>query len=394
MTISSFQATGPSCISFGEVTRKLARNRSNILLIFVPIGIFAANTNYSDTIVFTLNCLAMIGLANVLCRATDDVASYMGEGAGALLNITMGNATEVVLFHALLHGQYMIVRTPFLGSIIVNLLLVLGLAMFVGEVQHRGQTYNILATRAAACLLSLITTTLLVPVSLFSTLRTLTNRKHVARHILNFSRAISIVLFLVYLIYLASQFRSSRFAYKSLIRLDPSSPTQPEVFQIIDLGHAVREHSRSFSYTADPKTWPILLLTFTTGLISFCGKYLVESIDHLVDHSPLSTTIGLIILPIVGNAAELVSTMMFASRKQINLAFAISIGSAIQIALFVTPLVVILGWILGRDMALHVSIFEAISLIGSTVLFFSLAIDEKCSHRKGALLTTGYTIIA
>ena len=139
----------------------------------------------------------------------------------------------------------------------------------------------------------------------------------------------------------------------------------------------------------------MVVLLISTGLISICGKYLVDSIDHVVDHSPLRrTTVGLIILPIVGNAAELVSAIMFAARKQMDLAFAISIGSAIQIALFITPVVVILGWGMGRDMALQFSVFEAMTLIATTALFLSLVLDEKCSSLKGALLTAGYTIIA
>jgi Ca2+:H+ antiporter len=129
-------------------------------------------------------------------------------------------------------------------------------------------------------------------------------------------------------------------------------------------------------------------------MIAVCGGYLVESIDHVVDHSPLSkTTVGLIILPLVGNAAELISGIMFASRKQIDLAFAVAIGSAIQIALFVTPLMVILGWGLEREMSLRFTPFESVCFIGSTALFSSLVINAKCSTVKGLALLIGYIII-
>lgn len=144
----------------------MAKNWSNILLAFVPIGIVAPHIGCNDSVVFILNCIAVVPLADVLCRATDEVSTYMGETAGALLNVTMGNATEVVIFvHALLQRQYMIVRTSLLGSIVVNILLVLGLAVITSEANHRGLTYNILATRVAAGLLCLTAVSLLVPVS-------------------------------------------------------------------------------------------------------------------------------------------------------------------------------------------------------------------------------------
>lgn len=142
------------------------------------------------------------------------------------------------------------------------------------------------------------------------------------------------------------------------------------------------------------KAVPIILLMISTGLISICGDLLVNSIDHFVDQSPLSKTmVGLILLPIVGNAAELVSSILFATRRQIDLAFAVSIGSALQIALFVTPLMVFFGWALKRDFALHFSVFEAVTLVASTVLFTGLVIEERCSALKGVCLCAGYTII-
>jgi Ca2+:H+ antiporter len=143
------------------------------------------------------------------------------------------------------------------------------------------------------------------------------------------------------------------------------------------------------------KTLATAALLVSTGLISVCGGILVESIDHFVDHSPLSKTmVGLIILPLVGNASELVSGIMFASRKQMDLAFAVSIGSAIQIGLFVTPLMVVIGWVLGLYMTLHFTVFEAVTLIASTALFCGLVLDDKSSMLKGVSLFAGYTVIA
>ncbi|KAH7132384.1 Sodium/calcium exchanger protein-domain-containing protein [Dendryphion nanum] len=411
----------------------VVRHWSNFLLLFVPIGILAPQLGFGDSAVFILNCIAIVPLADVLCRATDDISSFLGETTGALLNVTMGNATEVVIFvHALLQRQYMIVRTSLLGSIIVNILLVLGLAIMTGELRQRGQVYNVLATRVAAGLLCLTTISLLVP----STLRTSPDSTKLARDILNLSRAISIVLMVVYMVYLSTQLNSSKFAYKPLIQLDPDTPSEPEIVQITEI-RRTSYHRRTLSYPRNQipdfsfddlpahnpvssfqsnttriarlrslaalvraipwvhKACSIFTLIVSTGLISLCGSSLVDTIDHFVDHSPISKTmVGLIILPIVGNAAELVSGIIFARRKQMDLAFAVSIGSAIQIALLVTPMMVIVGWGMGREMSLHFSVFEAVTLIASTVLFMCLILDDRCSALKGASLLAGYSIIS
>ncbi|KAJ4339122.1 hypothetical protein N0V95_007874 [Ascochyta clinopodiicola] len=402
----------------------LKRYWNRIMLAFVPLGLAAPYMGCNDSAVFVLNCFAIIPLADVLCQATDSLASFMGETTGALVNVTMGNLTELVIFiQAMVHRQYIIVRTSLLGSIVVNILLVLGLAILTGEGRERGQVYNVLATRVAAGLLSLTTVSLLVPMTMLS-------------------RATSIILIVVYFLYLWTQIRSAKYAYKPLIQLDdPEEPAMADSFEL----RRSSTHSRSLSYPRAPlasppllsmsdsksydsfdndasdrpksttpsmdkilaavkvilasawvqKTIPVALLIASTGLISICSENLVSRVDHFVTHSPVSKTmVGLILLPIVGNAAELVSGIMFASRKQVDLAFAVSIGSAIQIALFVTPLIVLIGWGIDRDMSLQFTPFESITLIASSALFLMLVFDNRCSVLKGVCLCAGYTVIA
>ncbi|KAL5379311.1 hypothetical protein DPSP01_008583 [Paraphaeosphaeria sporulosa] len=414
-----------------SICRFVGRNWNNLLLVFVPMGIIAPELGCGDTVVFVFNCFAIVPLADVLCRATDDVSSFLGDTAGALLNVTMGNATELAIFvHALLQRQYAIVRTSLLGSIIVNMLLVLGLSILAGEIQMRGQSYNVLATRVAAGLLCLTT----------STIKSSSDNIIQKRDILGISRGTSIVLIVVYIVYLWTQVKSTRFSYKPLIELG-DEPVVQEMQESLELDRG-SIHRRTLSYPRtfaplprsdiaapaqyidnrdlpDPylaetfsdqmtatlelvrtipwvrKAIPVAMMILSTCLISICGELLVGSIDHFVDHSPISKTmVGLIILPVVGNASELISGIMFAYRKQMDLAFAICIGSAIQMALLVAPLVVLLGWTLGREMSLNFSLFEAITLVASTVLFFSLVFDDRCSTIKGASLIAGYTIIS
>ncbi|KAJ4300937.1 hypothetical protein N0V90_003026 [Kalmusia sp. IMI 367209] len=373
--------------TFALAGKYLVKNWSNLLLIFVPIGIIAPELGCGDSAVFVLNCLAIIPLANLLCRATDDAASFLGQTMGALLNVTVGNLAELAIFVYAL-------QTPFTEEQTLTKT-VTRYYSATGEIQMRGQAYNILATRAAAGLLCLTT-----------------------RNILDLSRATSTVLILVYFIYLWTQINSSKFSYKPLIGLNEEFII-PETQENAELDRAsVHRHMLTYPWTCPPfpqldrqtqiasldlrdlpdpslpesfaaklatalnlikslpwvrKAIPGFLIMVSTGLISISGELLVTSIDHFVDHSPISKTmVGLIILPLVGNAAELISGIMFGYRKQLDLAFAVCIGSAIQIALFVAPLVVLLGW----------------------VLFVSLIFDNKCSSLKGASLLAGYVIIS
>ena len=143
------------------------------------------------------------------------------------------------------------------------------------------------------------------------------------------------------------------------------------------------------------KTSAVVLLLCTTGLVALCAEFLVGSIDYLIANSGVSQEfIGLIILPIVGNAAEHVTAVTVASKNKMDLAINIALGSSIQIALFVTPLMVILGWIIKTDMSLYFSLFETISLFASAFIVSFLMIDGRSNYLEGALLIAAYVIIA
>ena len=139
----------------------------------------------------------------------------------------------------------------------------------------------------------------------------------------------------------------------------------------------------------------ILLLLVSTGLVAVCAEFLVASIDHLVQKTDVSEAfIGLIILPIVGNAAEHVTAVTVASKNKMDLAIGVAVGSSIQIALFVTPVIVLLGWILSKNMSLYFSLFETISLFVSAFIVNFLVLDGRSNYLEGALLIAAYVIIA
>jgi Ca2+:H+ antiporter len=151
------------------------------------------------------------------------------------------------------------------------------------------------------------------------------------------------------------------------------------------------------SHNSEPlsRTSAVILLIVVTALVAVCAELLVDSIDYLVQETGVSQAfIGLIILPIVGNAAEHVTAVTVASKNKMDLAIGVALGSSIQIAIFVTPLIVLLGWCIGRDMSLYFSLFETISLFASAFIVNYLMIDGRSNYLEGALLIAAYVIIA
>lgn len=143
------------------------------------------------------------------------------------------------------------------------------------------------------------------------------------------------------------------------------------------------------------RTSAVILLLVSTGLVAVCAEFLVASINYLVDNTSVSEAfVGLIILPIVGNAAEHVTAVTVASKNKMDLAIGVAVGSSIQIALFVTPVIVLLGWILSKDMSLYFSLFETISLFVSAFIVNFLVLDGRSNYLEGALLIAAYVIIA
>ncbi|KAG9844515.1 hypothetical protein KCU68_g7183, partial [Aureobasidium melanogenum] len=143
------------------------------------------------------------------------------------------------------------------------------------------------------------------------------------------------------------------------------------------------------------RTAAVVLLLFSTALVAVCAEFMVDAIPAMIDATPVSQAfIGLIILPIVSNAAEHVTAVSVAAKNKMDLSIGVSVGSSIQIALFVTPLVVILGWIIGRDMSLYFTLFETISLFVTAFVVNFLVLDGRSNYLEGALLIAAYIIIA
>lgn len=626
-------------VRFGRHTKEaLFHSWVNVLLVFVPVGIVVEAIGLNPAVIFAMNAVAIIPLAGILSHATECVASRLGDTVGALINVTFGNAVELIIFIiALVKNEIRIVQASLLGSILANLLLILGMSFLLGGLRFQEQIYNSTVTQMSACLLSLSVTSLLLPTAFHASW---SNSASADRNTLKVSRGTSVVLLLVYILYIIFQLKSHSYLYASIPQRiideeshpgvlaefmnsssdssssssddsddtttswttakrikramrhrrrrksstssnhtasgtlskkhsgDTARPGQNEKSgstegpisnhsiaidfaddghyeadddkrrnepRSIDFGprsigdqetrkkdrkakkrtskkHKARKEDNAntldtdastqrpclpspqpvpgpdginssqqaevaaalpkrrspfrpaipsllsntvFSNTAasnnlapgepglrrtrslpshmnrpppvgnavqfargaarmpttldvtannappehkEPeisRTAAVVMLLVSTALVAVCAEFLVDAIPEMIESSSVSEAfIGLIILPIVGNAAEHVTAVSVATKNKMDLSIGVSVGSSIQIAIFVTPLVVILGWCMDKDMSLYFTLFETICLFVTAFVVNFLVLDGRSNYLEGALLIAAYVIIS
>lgn len=349
----------------------LFQNYVNVLLVFVPLGVLAELLHWSPVARFTLNFFAIIPLAALLSFATEELALEVGETLGGLLNASFGNAVELIVsVIALTKGQLRIVQASMLGSILSNILLVLGMCFVAGGWFFQEQEFNMVAAQTMSSLMAVATSSLLLPAAFHLAVP---DSKNLDSEILFLSRGTSIILLIIYALFLFFQLK-----------------THHSFFETAAVEGEETEKAQISAWTAAG------LLVFITVLVSFCADFLVGSIDEIVEQTGISKTfVGLILIPIVGNAAEHV-TAVIASIKgtNLNLAIGVSIGSALQIALFLTPFLVVLGWAMGQPLSLYFKSFETITLFVSVLVVNYLLQDGKSNWLEGTQLIAMYAIIA
>ncbi|KAK9463044.1 Sodium/calcium exchanger protein-domain-containing protein [Lipomyces oligophaga] len=344
----------------------------NVLLVFVPIGIIFGVLSSSAPLVFTFNFLAIVPLAAILGFVTEELAKHVGQTLGGLLNATFGNAVElIVAVVALSRGEILIVQASMLGSILSNILLVLGCCFLAGGIYYQEQHFSNIVAQTMSSLMALATASLLIPAAFRATFDDLDGGIPESR-VLGVSRGTALILLVIYVLYLVFQLK-----------------THAALFEGMEGDAEAEEPAELSTITC------LLTLTAVTVLVSVCADYLVDSIDSLVVTTGLSKTfIGLILLPIVGNAAEHVTAVMVAMKNKMELAIGVALGSSMQIALFLTPFLVVLGWIMNQPMSLFFSTFEAAVLFVSVFITNAQIQDGVSNWLEGAMLLGTYGIIA
>lgn len=353
----------------------------NVLLLFVPLGLIWGYGQMSHTWSFVFNFLAIVPLAAVLANATEQLADKAGSTIGGLLNATFGNAVELIVsVIALREGQVRIVQASMLGSLLSNLLLVLGFCFVFGGYNRLQQSFNQTAAQTMSSLLAISCASLLIPAAFRATIPHSKEDWVIEDKILALSRYTSIILLIVYVLFLVFQLGSHHMIFEQ---------QEEETDEIIS------QYSRKGSHHELSIKSALIILLGATILVSICADFLVGTIDNVVASTGLSKTfIGLIIIPIVGNAAEHVTSVMVAMKNKMDLAISVAVGSSLQIALMVTPFMVLVGWVIDVPMTLNFSTFETTTLFISIFLSNYLILDGESNWLEGVMALAMYILIA
>jgi Ca2+:H+ antiporter len=345
-------------------------NLLNALLVFVPITVLLEFQHASPTWIFITSAASIVPLAGLMGKATEHLAEELGEGIGGLLNATFGNAAELIIAVIALHaGLYDVVKASITGSIIGNILLVLGLATLLGGTRFSEQRFSRGAASVSASLLMLSAIGLIIP----AVFHYLVAGKGVA-HEQELSVEIAIVLFVTYLLSLLFTLKTHRHLYVS--EADP-------------------EHDEALGTRGWGRGKSLAVLLVATALIAWMAEMLVGTVEHAAHSFGMTEVfVGVIVVAIVGNAAEHSTAVLVALKNKMDLALGIAIGSSLQIALFVAPVLVFVSYLFGTPMDLVFTPFEVISVVLAVLAVNVIVLDGESNWMEGVQLLAAYLIIA
>jgi Ca2+:H+ antiporter len=303
-------------------------------------------------------------------KATEHLAEKLGAGLGGLLNASFGNAAELIIaLIALRAGLYDVVKASITGSIIGNVLLVLGLSIIVGGLKFKRQAFNRTVASLGATLLALSAIGLVVPAIFHFIVR-----DNPAAHEQELSLEIAIVLFITYLFSLIFSLR-----------------THPHLY----VGEHAHGGEEALGVAGWSKTRSVATLLVATTLVALMSEFLVGAVEHTAHAFGMTDVfVGVILVAIIGNAAEHSTAILVAAKNQMDLALNIAIGSSIQIALFVAPLLVFMSYIFGQPMDLLFTTFEVVSVALTVGIVSLVAMDGESHWMEGVQLLAVYFILA
>ena len=337
-----------------------------ILLIFVPVSIVGKIMGLSDPLLFACSSLAIIPLAGVMGKSTDVISCFCGQKIGGLLNATFGNATELIIaFVAMKAGMFDVVKASLAGSVIGNILLVLGMSMLCGGLKYKTQKFNKNSINITSSMLLLAVLGLSIPAIFTHTMpeRSLTTQFE------GLSVIIALLMLLVYIMQFVFCFVTHRQLYEeTLISDDAEKPS-------MKLPAAIG------------------LLVASTVCIAVLSEIFVGTIEPMAESVGLSPAfVGIILVPIIGNAAEHSSAIIMAIKNKMNAAVEIALGSSLQIILFVIPVLVLLS-LCFTPMSIVFTPFELVSLVASVLIANRVASDGESNWLEGLQLVVVYVMI-
>ncbi|ESQ29895.1 hypothetical protein EUTSA_v10011487mg [Eutrema salsugineum] len=353
-------------------------NKLNLLLPFGPLAILLHYLTDNKGWIFLLSLVGITPLAERLGYATEQLACYTGSTVGGLLNATFGNVTELIIsIFALKNGMIRVVQLTLLGSILSNMLLVLGCAFFCGGLvfSRKEQVFDKGNAVVNSGLLLMAVMGLLFPAVLHYT----HSEVHAGSSELALSRFSSCIMLVAYAAYLFFQLKSQ-----------PSSYTP--------LTEDMNQSEETSDDDEDPEIskWEaIIWLSILTAWVSLLSGYLVDAIEGAsVSWKIPISFISVILLPIVGNAAEHAGAIMFAMKDKLDLSLGVAIGSSIQISMFAVPFCVVIGWMMGEQMDLNFQLFETATLFITVIVVAFFLQEGTSNYFKGLMLILCYLIVA
>ncbi|MBP72843.1 MAG: calcium/proton exchanger [Euryarchaeota archaeon] len=353
-------------------------SKLNLLLIAIPITVYFAYVAHDESMAFFSSLVAIMPLAFLMGRATEEIALRTSESLGGLLNATFGNAAEMIIAILAIREasravsgseteelMVNLVQASLIGSILGNLLLVMGLAFVWGGVHYTEQKFSDSQVSSNGSLMLLAMMVLIIPSVFNSTVGGSEGEAGVA----NLSHIAAIVLLALYGMFLYFQFKS----HVDLFATETHHHEEPEMSQ--------RD--------------AIILLVFATVMVSWMAEILVHSVEYAAADMGLPHLfIGVILLPLFGNAAEHFTAVTVAAKDKMDLSFAISMGSSTQIAVFVAPLMIVIAWASNVPLTFEFGMLETVSAFLAVLIVNTIASDGKSNWLEGAMLLGSYLVLA
>lgn len=341
------------------------------LLIFIPISIAAERLEWGALTVFITAALAIVPVAIWLSTATEEIAVTTGPSIGALLNAVFGNATELIIaLVALKSGLVDIVKASITGTIISNLLLVMGLSMLLGGLRYKEQEFKPVVARVNGSTMTLAVTAIVLPALVVSTTSGGVDESEIAK----LSITAAIILMVVYGLTLLFSLKTHSYLYEvGVVELE---------------GEAAEAEQK-------PNLWLWLgVLVVSTVVVAFESEIFVGAVEEAtagLGLTPLFT--GVILLPLVGGAAEYVTAVSVALKNNMDLSVSVAMGSSLLVALLVAPLLVLVGQAIGQPMDLNFNLFEVVAVAVAVTVANLISLDGRSNWLEGVLLLATYAVL-
>jgi len=335
------------------------------MLIFIPVSIAARFMGASGTWMFIFSCLSIIPLAALMGEGTEEISFYTGPKIGGFLNGTFGNATELIIsIFALKEGLHEVVKSSIAGAVIGNILLVIGASMFAGGLKYKTQNFQQKVTEMTSSMLLFAVLGLCIPALFTHTV----NPELLTTRYEGLSIVVAVIMILIYVMSLYFTFS-----------------THKEIYSI------QTEHEGTAKWSLKRA---ITTLIIATVLIAIESEFLVSGIESITETLGWSQFfVGIILIPIIGNAAEHSTAVVMAMKNKMDVATEIAMGSSLQVILFVAPVLLFLS-LLFTPMSIVFNEFELVALLASIVIANQVSRDGESNWLEGVQLMAVYVIIA